>query len=204
MSYPVQLSIVRPGLYDRKQVLLRLLVGIGLGWLGLTSGTLLSMFYVFLPIIVGITISARSSAYYKTELAPKLWRGFEWLFAFSAYMLFATDRFPLDHGGNVRTEIRITSNPTLGSALLRFVTSLPSAVVLGLLGCVSGVFALFAMLTILIDRKVPAGILAFQEGVLRWQARLAAYHASLVDEYPPFSFEHDEIPQAMVRERLHT
>jgi hypothetical protein len=32
-------------------------------------------------------------------------------------------------------------------------------------------------------------ILSFQRGVLRWQARLVAYHASLVEEYPPFSFE---------------
>jgi hypothetical protein len=27
--------------------------------------------------------------------------------------------------------------------------------------------------------------------MLRWQARLAAYLASLVEEYPPFSFEAD-------------
>jgi hypothetical protein len=30
-----------------------------------------------------------------------------------------------------------------------------------------------------------------QRGVLHWQARLAGDHASLVDEYPPFSFEAD-------------
>jgi hypothetical protein len=25
--------------------------------------------------------------------------------------------------------------------------------------------------------------------VLRWETRLVAYHASLVDEYPPFAFD---------------
>jgi len=43
--------------------------------------------------------------------------------------------------------------------------------------------------TILIDGKVPRTILAFQRGMLRWNARLWAYHASMVDEYPPFAFE---------------
>jgi hypothetical protein len=34
----------------------------------------------------------------------------------------------------------------------------------------------------------PASILSFQTGYLPWSARLLAYHASFVEEYPPFSF----------------
>lgn len=197
MSYPVQLSVRRLDSYDRIQILLRLLVGMGLGWLGLTGGTLLCVFYLLLPALAGIALSTRGAEYYKTELGPKLWRVLEWLFALSAYMLLITDRFPVDHERDVRTDLRITSTPTIGAALLRLVTSLPSALVLGLLGCVSWVLAVISVVTVLVDRRVPAVIATFQIGVLRWQARLAAYHASLVDEYPPFSFEHDALEPAM-------
>jgi hypothetical protein len=72
--------------------------------------------------------------------------------------------------------------------MLRLILSIPSWFVLALLGIVSSVMFVVGVVTILIDGTVPAGILAFQRGVLRWQARLVAYHASLVDEYPPFSF----------------
>ena len=41
---------------------------------------------------------------------------------------------------------------------------------------------------ILVRETYPAALYDFQRGVLRWQARLLAYHASLVDEYPPLAF----------------
>ena len=48
------------------------------------------------------------------------------------------------------------------------------------------------LLTVLFTERIPPSILAFQRGVLRWNARLVAYHASLVEEYPPFALDTDE------------
>ena len=67
----------------------------------------------------------------------------------------------------------------------------------GVLSCVLWVVSLF---TIVFSGTVPASIVELQTGYLRWQARLVAYHASLVEEYPPFSL-HDRtsnLPTAMV------
>ena len=42
---------------------------------------------------------------------------------------------------------------------------------------------------VLIQESYPEGLYDFQCGVVRWQARLLVYHASLVDGYPPFAFD---------------
>ena len=87
------------------------------------------------------------------------------------------------------TEIRYTGQPTVSSALARLLTSIPSGVVLMFLWCVSSVLWVVAALAVLFGLPMPRSILAFQRGVLRWQARLVAYHASFVVEYPPWSFD---------------
>src|SRR5262249_54288876 len=110
---------------------------------------------------------------------------------FSAYMLLLVDRFPAGEPTGVQIQIRPDARPTTGSALLRLITSIPSGFVLAILGCVSSVLFVIGAVMVLIERRIPSSILGFQRGVLRWQARLLAYHASLVDEYPPFSLDAD-------------
>ena len=78
------------------------------------------------------------------------------------------------------------------TALSRLLTSIPSGIVLCFLWFVSGILWLFAAVAVLLGAAMPGSILAFQRGVLRWQARLVAYHASLVEEYPPFSFDTED------------
>jgi hypothetical protein len=85
----------------------------------------------------------------------------------------------------------------VGSSLLRLVTSIPSAIVLCFLSLISGVMWLISAIGVLVVAHVPDSILGFQRGVLRWQARLVAYHASLVDDYPPFMLDtHGHLPPA--------
>ena len=194
MSYPVQLVVAPPRQYERIQVVLRLMIAIALGWIGITAGRLLFLLYLVLPVLAAISLLTRGAGWYQAQAAPRLWRVISWLLAFDAYMLLVTDRFPVELDGDVHVTMQIVARPSTQSALLRLLTSIPSALALLLLGILSGLFALCALITILIDRSVPAWILSFQEGFLRWQARLDAYHASLVDEYPPFSFVHDEHP----------
>jgi hypothetical protein len=189
MTYPVQIEATSPLRYDRIQLALRLVIAIAAGWIGISAGWLACALFLALPAIAAVVISTRGAQAYLDDTGPKVWRVVSWLLAFSAYMLLLTDRFPAGEPTGVEIQIRPDGHPTTGSALLRLITSLPSGFVLALLGFVSSVLFVIGAVMILIEQRVPAWILGFQRGVLRWQARLAGYHASLVDEYPPFSFE---------------
>jgi hypothetical protein len=198
-SYPVQLEVPAPPRYDRMQLLVRLGIAIALGIIGIEGGWLWSVLFVSLPVIAAAVISSRGVDGYLTQTGPRLWTGLSWLLAFTAYMLLITDRISFDDQ-RARIDLHTTGRPTVGSALVRLITSIPSAFVLGLIGCVSCLLWLVALVTILFSARVPASIVEFQTGYLRWQARLLAYHASLVEEYPPFSFgdRASNLPTAMV------
>ena len=101
-----------------------------------------------------------------------------------------TDRFPTERPENtVRFDIQPSGAPTVGSALLRLIYSIPSAFVLSLLSFVSAIVWLIAAVMVLLNETYSEGLYDFQRGVVRWGARLLAYHASLVDTYPPFSLD---------------
>jgi hypothetical protein len=187
-DYPVQIDVISPPHFDRVQLLLRIGIGILLGWLGVTAGWLVCLLFGALPLIAAIAISSERDAYLK-EVAPGIWAVLDWLLRLSAYMLLLVDRFPTDETRSVSTEIRYTGQPTVGSALARLITSIPSGIVLMLLWFVSSVLWIVAALAVLLGLSMPRSILAFQRGVLRWSARLVAYHASFVVEYPPWSFD---------------
>jgi hypothetical protein len=188
-TYPVHLEVSSPPRFERIQLLLRIVLAIMLGWVGITAGWLACVLYGLLPVIAAIAVSSLGGEGYATTVGPKLWRVLVWLLQFGAYMSLLIDRFPTGDDEPVRIEIQFTGKPTIGSALIRLATSIPSGFVLIFLWCVSSVLWIIAAGVVLLDGRIPDGILAFQRGVLRWQARLVAYHASLVEEYPPFSFE---------------
>jgi hypothetical protein len=139
-------------------------------------------------VIAAVAISADRGAYLE-RVAPRIWSVLDWLLRLSAYMLLLVDRFPSGDARSVVIEVRYTGQPTVGSALVRLVTSIPSGVVLMLLWGLSCIPWMVAALAVLLGVSVPGSILGFQRGVLRWQARLVAYHASFVVEYPPWSFD---------------
>jgi hypothetical protein len=198
-TYPVQLEVTSPAKFERIQLLVRIVLAVVLGWLGITVGWIATLLFFALPIIAAVVISSRGSELYLTTSTNKIWSALTWLLSFAAYMLLLTDDIPLDNK-RVHTELHVTGRPSVGSALARIVMSIPSAFVLFLLGFVSSILWLVALITILVNRTVPRSIESFQNGYLRWAARLAAYHASLVEEYPPFSLsDHKtDVPTAMV------
>jgi hypothetical protein len=189
MTYPVQVEVTSPLRFDRVQLALRVVLAIALGWVGVSAGWLGCTLFLALPVIAAVLISTRGAQAYLDDTGLALWRAVSWLLAFSAYMLLLVDRFPTGEPTGVEVQLQPDGHATTGSALLRLITSIPSGLVLAILGCVSSVLLVAGAVMILVDRRVPHGILGFQRGVLRWQARLLAYHASLIDEYPPFSFE---------------
>jgi hypothetical protein len=74
--------------------------------------------------------------------------------------------------------------PTVGSALLRLIASLPALLILAMMSMVGAALWIVGALSILIAERVPAPIRAFLSMKLRYQFRVVAYHLSLVDAYP--------------------
>lgn len=188
--YPVQLEVTPPARYDRIQLLLRLAITITLGWIGLSAGALSGLLFLALPVLATIMITSKGSEAFMQQTAPHLWRVLTWLLSFSAYMLFVTDRFPADPDDGVRTQLMARDEPPRAeTALFRLITSIPSALVLALISFVSWILVLVSIVTVLVARTVPDSIVSFQIAIVRWQARLLGYHASLVEEYPPFELD---------------
>jgi len=191
-DYPVQLEVTPPAHFARIQLLLRIAFAVVLGFLGITNRWLAGLVFFGLPVFAAIMVSAYGAVRYHQDIGPRMWRVVAWLFELSAYMMILVDRFPVGHDAQVRLHLRTTGTPTIGSSLMRLLTSLPSAFVLCLLGIVSGIVTILSAILVLVGAPIPSGCLGFQRGVLRWQARLLAYHASLVEESPPFTVDTEE------------
>jgi hypothetical protein len=191
-DYPVQLDVSPPAHFARIQLVLRIAFAIALGFIGATGGWLAGMLFLALPVFAAISISSYGVERYQKEVAPKVWRVIEWMLELSAFMMIVIDRFPVGHDPEVHVKLRATGAPTVGSALLRLLTSIPSFAVLWILACVSGFVTLISAILVLVNSPIPPALIGYQRGVLRWQARLLAYHASLVVEYPPFALDTED------------
>ena len=189
---PIVVEVHSPARFERIQLLLRVLLAIFLGWLGVTAGWLVWSLYLCLPVIAAFAVSLDR---FRSSVAPREVAALRWLLQLSAYMMLLTDRFPAGDD-TVRIDIPIRAYPTAKSSLWRLVTSLPSGALLMMMWFVSSVLWLVAAGAVLIGAPIPAPITGFQRGVLRWQARLVAYHASLVDDYPPIELVTGEREEA--------
>jgi hypothetical protein len=183
-DYPVTFDVVaRPEKFQRPQVVIAILVAIVLGvvmWLA----------YLAFPIIAAISISQKGSEKYLDEDGPKMTGWLRSIVSYYAYVFFLIDRLPSEGvEEQVKFEVQRGGSPTVGTALLRWIYSIPSAIVVGVLGAVSEVLWVIAAIMVLVQENYPDGIYDFQRGVVRWEARLLAYHASLVEPYPPFSLD---------------
>lgn len=198
-SYPVHFSVTRPARFDRVQIALRVALLAILSFVGLTMGVIFSVLYLALPVIAAVMLSQGGASRFLADGATRLSRGLRWVMGAYAYMNLLTDRLPGgDAGGSVSFAVApgawsasngSASGLSVKTALLRLLYSLPSAVILGVLNVVAWFVWLSAALLIVLTESYPEGLYDFQCGVLRWQARLFAYHALLVEAYPPFSLD---------------
>jgi Domain of unknown function (DUF4389) len=187
--YPVDIEVVAPAEFSRLQLVLRIAFGIAIGYVGISLGWLFGLLYLVLPLFAAIVVSDRGGAAFVERSRP-LQRVLRWVVAFYGYLFFVTDRFPTDTElVELRVEIQPVGTPTVGSALGRLLTSIPATLVLAILFFASCLIAFVAAIAVLLARRYPPSLHAFQCAVLRWQARLLVYHASLVDVYPPFAFD---------------
>ncbi len=197
MTHPVVFDVERPPTYQRAQLALRFLLLFLMAAVGSTLGWLFGILYLALPTFAAAVISQRGGERYLAESAPQVVGFLRWVMAVYAYLGLVTDRVPLFESDlGVTLEVAPAGTPTTKSALMRLLRSLPAALALFFLGIVSAFLWVFGALGILFWSTVPEPIFDFQRGVLRWQARLFAFHASLVDVPSPFSFDTGGAPDA--------
>jgi hypothetical protein len=189
-DYPVTFDVVRPEKFQRPHMVIRILVLIILSILAGAIGWILGLVYLVFPVLAAIYISQKGAEQFLQQDGPRMTGWLRWVIALYTYLAILTDRFPTEKPEEiVRFEVRTTGTPTVGSALLRLIFSIPSAFVLGLLSIVGGILWIIAAIMVLVQENYPDGMYNFQRGLMRWEARLLGYHASLVDQYPPFALD---------------
>ena len=194
IEHAVHYAVERPARFTRLQLAARLVAFLALGVLGLTFGTLMAFAYLALPVFAATRIASRGPVAYLDEDGPLVTRVLAWLAAISAWTGLVAEHLPArDPDETVHLAITRAGQPTPSSALWRVVTGIPSVLVLALLGCIGCLVWLWAAITVLVDEKIGAGAFGYLVGLQRWALRLLAYQASLVEEYPPFSFEDEPI-----------
>jgi len=185
---PVTFDVARPETMGRAHVFLRILLLVLVSWIA-GSGTGGGLVYLGLPVVAAILIADRGGARYIAEDGERITKLLIFLVAVLAYVALLTDELPGSGRSTIRLEIACSGTPTVSSALWRIVKAIPSAIVLGLIGIVSWIVWIIAAIFILAKERYPEGLWKFQRGVVRWEARLLGYLASLVVDYPPFSFD---------------
>jgi hypothetical protein len=185
MSFPATLEVERPPKFERSHVFLRVALLIVVGWLGHPWGLL----WLGLPVVAAILISQRGAARYLDENGPTVTRALNWILDLVAYLALLTDELPGQGKHPARFEVERSGAPTVSSALLRLLYSIPSLIALAILVFVGVIVWVVAVVLVLVGESYPEGLWRFQLGLVRWEAYLLAYLASLVDEYPPFALE---------------
>jgi hypothetical protein len=188
-QYPVHYDVARPLRFTALQLALRVLVFLAVGAAGTSFGALFAVTYVALPVIVAGRLAMRDDpAAFLLRDGPRLTTALRWIAAVTGWAGLVIDEVPLRVPDAMRLSIEGAPSPTAGSAIVRLVSGLPSALVLSILGAI-GVFVwLWAALSVLLTQQVGPRAFAYLVGLQRWSVRLLAYQASLVDAYPPFSF----------------
>ncbi len=181
MSDPVVFDVDRPPAFRRAHVVLRLLLLVVISWIGHPFGLL----WIGLPVVAAILVSQKGGQRYVDEQGPAVTRALRWIVGVVAYLALLTD--DVTGGEGLRLEVRRSGSPTVGSALLRILYAIPSMIVLAILGFAGAVVWVLAAVWVLVAERYPERFWRFLRGLVRWYARLLAYLASLVGDYPPFS-----------------
>jgi hypothetical protein len=192
MSSPVTLELERPPVFQRAHVFLRLALLVVVGWIGHPFGLL----WLGLPVVAAILVSQKGGQRYLDEDAPTVTRVLNWILDLVAYLALLTDRLPGRGEHSVRFQVDRSGSPTVGSAVLRILYAIPSLIVLAILTFVGAIVWVIAVVLVLVREKYPEGLWRFLLGIVRWEACVLAYLASLVDHYPPFALETGSVSPA--------
>lgn len=189
MAYGVTFDIGYQPTHDRVQIALRIVIVIVLSILAGALGWIAGALYIGIPVVAAILISQKGAATYLAESEKNMTLWLRYIVGFYAYLGILTDKLPSNEQHVVRFEVAPSGEPTVGGVLVRIITAIPHAIVLAILGIVAGILLLIAAIMVLVQESYPEGIFNFLRGYVRWHARLFAYLAGLVQEYPPFALD---------------
>lgn len=192
MALPVSLEVGRPPTFQRAQVVLRVVLLVVIGWIGHPIGLL----WLGLPVVAAILVSKKGGQRYLDADGPTATRALNWILDLVAYLALLTDQLPGRGEHPVRFRVERSGSPTVGSALLRILYAIPSLIVLAILTFVGAIVWVIALVFVLVGENYPNSLWRFLLGLVRWEAWLLAYLASLVDRYPPFTLETGSVSRA--------
>jgi Domain of unknown function (DUF4389) len=181
--YPVAFDAVRPPTFQRAHVFLRIGVLVVVGWIAHPVGLL----WLGVPVVASALIAQKGGARYLDEEGSAVTRILGWIVELAAYVALVTDRLPSDGAQSSSFRVERSGSPTLSSALMRIVNVIPSLIVLAILTFVAAIVWVIAVVSVLVSETYPEAIWRFLLGIVRWEACLLAYLASLVDRYPPLT-----------------
>jgi hypothetical protein len=182
-NHPVSFRVERPARLTRIHVLIRLALLMAIGTIGCSS--VYWLLYLALPALVAIFVLQKGGEAYLAEDTPRIVRVLRWVAGAYAYLWLLTDVLPTTEiGGPVQLDVEVGGAPTPSSALSRLIYSLPALILAALLSLAAALLWLAGAVTILVNERIPVPIADFIALTLRYQARLMAYHLSLVERYP--------------------
>ena len=188
-TYPATFDVERPEKFARSQLALRLLLLVVLSVVGGVLSWAHTALWLGVPVLAAILISQKGAKRYHDEANGNMISWLRFIAGAYAYLALLTDKLPGDStaGPNSQFEITPTGTPTVGGTLARIILIIPHAIVIAILSMVAALLIIFAAVMILVRGSYPNSVYNFLRGWVRWQARVLAYMAALVDEYPPFS-----------------
>jgi hypothetical protein len=192
MASPVTLDVDRPSAFQRAHVFLRVVLLVVIGWIGHPFGLL----WLGVPVVAAILVSQKGGQRYLDEDGPTVTRVLNWILGLVAYLALLTDQLPGRGEHPVRFQVERSGSPMVGSALLRILYAIPSLIVLAILTFVGAIAWVIAVVLVIVKEKYPDSLWRFFLGLVRWEACLLAYLASLVDRYPPFALETGSVSPA--------
>lgn len=195
IDYPVHYFVSRPLRFTRVQLVARIVAFCALGVVGISFGTIFLFAYLALPVLAAIRLGSQGSDSYLADDGPRLVGALRWFAAVCAWAGLVADHVPGREPADM-VQVRMTPRAGMSSrtAIWRVVTGIPSAFVLAVLGCIASLVWLWAAVSVAVTERVGQTAFRYLAGIQRWSIRLLAYQASLVDEYPPFSFGDTEAP----------
>ena len=183
--YPVTFEVERPPAFRRAHVLVRVALLIVIGWVVHPIGLL----WLGIPVVTAILLSQRGGQRYLDEEGPRVTRVLHWILGLVAYIALVTDELPGGDRYPVRFEVERSGSPTVSSVLLRIVYAIPNLIVFAIFAFVGAIVWVVAVVFVLLNERYPDSLWRFLRGLVRWEACLLAYLASLVEPYPPFTLE---------------
>jgi hypothetical protein len=182
---PVTFDVERAPVFQRAHVVVRIVLLAVLGWITHPFGVL----WLAVPAVAAILITRKGGQRYLDEDGPTVAGVLGWILSLLAYLALLTDELPIPGQHPVRFQVERSGSPTANTALKRILYAIPSLIVLTILTFVGAIVWVIAAVRVLVDETYPESLWRFLFGILRWEAWVLAYLASLTDHYPPFSLE---------------